>query len=278
MMQDKDLDKIMKKWVDDETASAPKMRPTAEMYEQVESLDRRRSMGLLGTRRSVWAMTLGTVAVFALIFALVQWSPRLAPGGGQQVAQVPQRPAFAEGKGPGRGEAPPKGRGSRGEASPFKVLEFQVGGADASMSAVDLLAPQPSTVVLTAEDSYRLKSELAEARYVYVCQLTPTGALVLLYPNGAYSPKLNPTWAAETFYLPAEPNGLYIQDEAGVFRLYVIAAEELVPGLEALYAQNRRGGRFGRRTSPALLLAELDAIVGGQVEGRDGWVFEFEVR
>jgi hypothetical protein len=274
-MQDKDLDKIMEKWADDETASAPKMRPTAEMYEQVESLDRRRSMGLLGARRSVWAMTLGTVAIFVLIFVVVRWSPRGVPGGGQQVAQIPQRPAFVEGKGSGRGETSPKGPR---ESSPFKVLEFQVRGSDALVSAVDLWALQPSTVVLTAEDSYRLKMELAEAKYVYVCQLAPTGALVLLYPNGAYSPKLNPSWSGEAFYLPAEPNGLYVEGEAGVFRLYVVAAEELVPGLEALYAQNRRGVRFGRGQRSALLLTELNAIVGGQVEGQEGWAFEFEVR
>ena len=50
-MRDRDLDNIAQKWVDDEAASAPKLRPTAEMYERVASYRRRRFWGKTFTRR-----------------------------------------------------------------------------------------------------------------------------------------------------------------------------------------------------------------------------------
>ena len=75
----------------------------------------------------------------------------------------------------------------------FQKLVFQVQGSDSSaLHSVDVLAPSAQTVVLTADDSYRLLFEPEAARYVYVYQQAPTGALSLLYPNEVYSPKQNP--------------------------------------------------------------------------------------
>ena len=98
-MQDRDLDKIFQMWVDDESASVPKLRPTAEMYERVASLVQRRSLGLLFARRPAWATALAVVVILVLAFSVVQFSPLVGPGGGQQVARVPQRAAFAAEKG-----------------------------------------------------------------------------------------------------------------------------------------------------------------------------------
>lgn len=279
-MQDRDLDQVMAKWVDDEMASAPKLRPTAEMYERVVSLGRRRSLGALFARRPVWATSLAVVVVLALAFALVQVSPLVLLGGGQQVAQVPQRSAFEVQKGQTRGTLPPKGKGPREETAPLQQLEFQVRGADSSaVRVVNVLSPYARPVALTAEDSYRLVIEPASAQHVYVYQRSPAGALTQLYPNETYSPQQNPLRAAETVYLPAEPNGFYLKGEGGLFRLYIIAAEEPEVELERLYAAyNRRGIRLDRRESLALLQERLDAIAGARMGEPGGWMFEFEVQ
>jgi hypothetical protein len=278
-MQDRDLDKVIGKWVDDETASAPKMRPTAEMYEQVASLGRKRSRGLFALRRLVWTTGLAALVVLVLTYVLV-YSPVVVPGAGQQVAQVPQRAAFAADKGQTRSAPPPKGKGPRGGASPFRQLLFEVRGADSpAVRSVDVLAPGARPIVLTADDSYRLLLESVAARYVYVYQQAPTGALSLLYPNEAYSPKQNPMLAAETAYLPAAPSGFYLEGEVGRFRLYIVAAEEPASELETLYARySARGIRFDRDKRLALLEDRLETLAGGLIEGTTGWVFEFEVR
>jgi hypothetical protein len=286
MMQDRDLDKIMAKWADDETASAPKLRPTAEMYERVAALGRKRVLGSLLSRRLVWVAAGAALAVFVLVYALVHSSFLIVPGMGQQRAhvsqraQVSQRAAFAPGKGPARGGPPPKGKGPAGGPAHLKQLEFQVKGLGSSVvRSIDLLAQHLPRVVLTAEDSYRLVLEPAADRHVYVYQRSPSGTLVALYPNEAHSPARNPVHAGGTVYLPAEPNGFYLEKEEGVVRLYVVAAEEPVPELEALYDRYSRPGlRLGRQRNLDLLLERLDALASGQIAGASGWTFEFEVR
>jgi hypothetical protein len=255
------------------------MRPTAEMYERVASSGRKRPLGLFVARRPAWAMALAALLVLALAYTLVQLSPLVTPGAGQAVAQVPQRTAFVAQKGAQRGGPPPGGKGSRAGPTVFEQLVFQVRGADAlAVRSADVLAPPRTTTVLTSADSYRLVLELAAPRQVYVYQQVPAGALALLYPNEAYGPVERPVPAAETVYLPAEPNGLYLDEVEGQIRLYVVAAEEPVPALETLVRYSQRGIRLGRRKSLARLQEKLDAIAAGQVEGASGWVFEFEVR
>jgi len=276
-MDDRDLDKIMDKWADDESASAPKLRPTAEMYERVVSLGRKRSLGALLSRRLVWVTAGAALTVLVLVYALVYSSVLVVPGMGQRFTQVPQRAAFASEEGPVRGGPPPKG--PRGEPSPFSRLEFQVKGAGSStVRSVDVLTSQPSRIGLVADDCYRLVLQQAADRHVYVYQQSPGGGLVALYPNQAYSPAQNPARAGETVHLPAEPNG-FCPEEEGAYRLYVVAAEEPIPELGTLYERYSGPGiRLGRQKSLALLLERLDALASGQIEGTGGWSFEFEVR
>lgn len=276
-MQDRDLDKIVQQWVDDETASAPKMRPTAEMYERVASLGRKRSLGLFAARYPAWIAALAAVVILVLAWTLVQWSPLVRPAGGQQVAQLPLRSAFASEKGEPRSGPPNKGKGPPGEPAHLKQLEFQIRRTGSPvLRSVDLLAPQPSSVVLTADDSYRLVLAPVTDRYVYVYQQLPGGAIVSLYPNAVYSPVQNPMRADRPVYLPTEPNGFYLKEEEGSVRLYVVAAEEPVPELGTWYGQP--GFRLWRRKSPVLVRERLEALVGGQTAGAAAWTFEFEVR
>jgi hypothetical protein len=278
-MLDQDLDKIAEKWAEEEAASAPKMRPTAEMYERVAALGRRRSLGALLARRPAWAAAAAVVVVCVLAFAIVQLAPLVVPGGGPQVAYVSQREAFVTAKGGPPVESLPGGKGPDRGPPPFPQIVFQVYGPGAPVvRSVDVMAAYTRPLVLAAEESYRLVLESAEARYVYVYQQTPAGALVSLYPNAEYSPATNPIPAAERVYLPVEPNGFYLEDAAGVSRLYVVAAEEPLPELESLYARYRRRICFDRGKRLELLRQRLDVIVSGQEEGVCGWTLEFEVR
>jgi hypothetical protein len=139
-MQDQDLDKIAAKWVEDEAASAPKLRPTAEMYEHVASLGRKRSLGALFSRRLVWAASGAALIVFVLVATLV-YSSFLPPPG----VQIAQRAAFVLEKWPQRGGPPPKG--SKGDSAHLQQLLFQVREAGSSeVPSVDVLAPQAAIV------------------------------------------------------------------------------------------------------------------------------------
>jgi hypothetical protein len=103
--------------------------------------------------------------------------------------------------------------------------------------------------------------------------------MVCLYPNQVYHAQPNPVPAAEKLYLPAEPNGLYIEGAEGLSRLYVVAAEKPLPELEAECAQCRQWGiRLDRRKRLADLQQQLDALVDGRVERASGWALELEVR
>jgi hypothetical protein len=279
-MRDQDLDQVIQKWADDETASAPKLRPTAEMYECIEALGNRRSLGPLWTRRPAWTVALAVVVALAIALAVVQVGPRVWPGRGRQVARVPVRVAFAAAKGEPRVAPPPGGKGVRGGALPFLQLLFQVRGAESSeMRSVDLLAPHGQDTLLAADDSYRLALELAAERYVYVYLETPGEALARLYPDRAYSPVQNPMPVSQPVYLPAEPDGFYLDGAVGLYRITVVAAKSPDTELEALYEQySRRGLRFNRRQDLALVQRRLDLIARGEVEGAVGKVFEFEVR
>jgi hypothetical protein len=243
------------------------------MYECIEAMGKRRSLGLLWARRPAWTVALAVVAVLAIAFAVVQVGPRMWPGRGRQAARVPVRVAFAPAKGEPRVGPPPGGKGSRGGAPPFRQLLFQVRGAESSdVRSVDLLAPRGQDTWLVEGDSYRLVLELATERSVYVYLETPGGALAQLYPNRAYSPVQNPIPVSRPVYLPAEPNGFYSEGALGLYRITVVAAEKPDSELEA------RGLRLDRRQGLAWVQQRLDLIARGEVEGAVGKLFEFEVR
>jgi hypothetical protein len=157
---------------------------------------------------------------------------------------------------------------------------FQVREAGSSeVRSVDVLAPQRPQIALAAEDSYRLLIEPKATRHIYVYQQSPSGAVALLHPNEAYSSALNPVRAGETIYLPAEPNGFYLDQEEGTIRLVVVAAEGQMSELETLYERYGRPGLvLGQKRSLDRLLEQLDGLAGGQIEGASGWTFEFEVQ
>jgi hypothetical protein len=250
------------------------------MYERVAALGQKRSLGQLFARRPAWATALAVTVVLVLALTVVQFVPFVVPGGGQQVAQLPQRAVFVAEKSRSPDTPPPGDKGERGGRSQFRQLVFQAREANSrAIRSVNVLTLYARPVVLTAEDSYRLVLEPAAVQYVYVYQQTPAGMLVQLYPNEAYSPRQNPMQAEKKVYLPGEPNGFYLEGQEGASRLYVVAARASVSELESLYAQySQRGIWLGRRKSLATVQELLDVIVEGQMDGVSGWTFAFEVR
>jgi hypothetical protein len=279
-MQDRDLDKILQKWSDAETAKAPKMRPTAEMYERVVSLGRRRSLRHLVARRPAWATAAAAVALLLVAFSVVQLSSLLGSQSVPQAAQVALRTAFAGEEGPSRGGPPEKGKGPPQGEGAVRQLVLQVLEAEPSaVRSVDLLTPKLSTVRLTSEASYRLRIELEEARHVYVYQEALNGSLALLFPNQVYSPKRNPTPAGGVIYLPAEPHGFYVEGETGSLWLIIVVAEEPMPELLTLYERYSRPGiSLSRSRSLALLGQRLDALTNEETEKARGWRVGLEAR
>ena len=166
------------------------------------------------------------------------------------------------------------GKGSSTGVVPFRQLAFQFQRSGSPyVEAIDLRAPQPAEVVLTAEDNYRLLLEPGETRHVYVYQLTAGDALVQLFPNETHSLARNPLPVDRATYVPSEPKWFHLGEDRGQERLYIIASVQPMRDLEDLYA------RYGRAVLPARrrellarLVETLDAVESGRVEGVDGRV------
>jgi hypothetical protein len=287
-MKDQELETILDAWADDEGQSAPEMRPTAEMYRMVRA---RKGAGSLVFGRLRWAPLAATVAVLAVL--AVVWAalarPFLLPWSRstQQIAQVGLREGFAVEPGvkvpkkPGGmpGGIPP-GKGPRRGAMPFWQLEFQFQRSDLPVvEAIDLQAPQPAAVMLTADDNYRLLLEPGESRYITIYQLTSSNGLVQLFPHEAHRPARNPLSIGQETYVPSEPNWFHLGQDTGQERLHVIASAQPMQDLEELYARYRRAVFPARRQELLARLVEtLDVVQQGNVEGADGWVVTIDHR
>jgi hypothetical protein len=278
-MRDDDLEKIMDEWAAHEIESASQMRPTAEMHRLVQARQTRRPSYLFSSR---WAMT-GAAMVGLIVLAIlyaVLLQPSTPPS--QKVAFVEQREGFPAEKGVDirKGAATPSEKGSRGEPAAFSQLLFQFQHQDSrSVEAIDLQNPPTQILALTWADNYRLLMEPAQDRYVYVFQLTSSGALVQLFPNGTYSPTPNPLRRGQTYYLPSEPNWFFLDENTGTERLYVVASAAPIQDLEDLYDQySQTEDEPGKQEMLSSLLAMLKARVEAPSEGTSGGVFTFDHR
>ena len=262
----KDFEKTMDAWADHETASAPEMSPTPEMYRMVRA--RRGKPSALTYRR--WA-ALGA-AVATLFIVVVLSAVLLNRRGGVQSAYVKQREGFGDKKG-AVVVATPRGKGPQRGPVCLGQLAFQYQRAGSSViEAIDLLAPSPGTVALTSEDNYRLRLEPLRACYAYVFQQTPTGDLVRLSPDEAFDAFHNPLAREQVVFMPSDPNWLYVEGPTGLHRLYVVASTNPVTALSDIYATYVQA----RGSQKAQALADLvDAL---NTQGTERWTFTFELR
>jgi hypothetical protein len=240
-MQDKELDKIMDAWVDHEVESAPRMKPTGEMYQLVRAKQKKLPVFRL---RSPWAAMGAAVASLMLVLYVVRFHTSIfhVAQPGQTVAWVGQRTRFDTKRGPviEPSHPPEKGPG-KGQVS-FGQIVFHIGRLNAqSVQTIDLQTQHEEAVTLTVADNYRLFMIPGRDWYVYVFQMSPSGSLIKLFPDETFSSVQNPLEQEQTYYLPSEPNWFYLTDDtdlpSGEGQLYVIASERPLEALVESYNQ-----------------------------------------
>ncbi len=264
-MQDKDFDGVMDTWAEHETESAPEMRPTAGMYRLVRARQKRKPTFFV---RSRWAALGAAVASLVVVSYVVLFQSSIFQGtpSGRDVAWVGQREGFVSARGVVIEPVVPPEKGPGKGAIFFGQLVFHFQERDSrSVQGVDLQAPRKEAVTLTPADNYRLFLEPAEDWYVYAFQSSPSGNLVRLFPNEAYSPVQNPLRQGQTYYLPSEPNGFYLDEDAaphtGEGRLYVVASARALQDLDDLYAQYVQADDGpDRRAILARLIETFDSV------------------
>jgi hypothetical protein len=240
-MKDEEFQEAMHTWAESEVASAPDLRPTAEMVGLVRAKQEPRRVLSVSSRWALAGAAAASLVLIAALFALIFRSgviPGTLPTSeealiAQREGPEPVQTVIAAGGGKGQGGKGP----DRGQAA-FLHLVFEIQQQDAPIvQSIDLLNPPEQSPVLTPADNYRLVLEPVEERYVHVYQVTSSGSLVQLFPNPAYSAVPNPLLPGQLTMLPAEPNWLYLDGSPGEERLYVVASSQPLQDLDALYAQ-----------------------------------------
>ncbi len=257
-MQDKDFDEIMDTWADHETESAPKMRPTADMYRLVRARQKRKPAFFV---RSRWVMMGAAVASLAAILYVVLFR---GLSSGQDMAWVGQREGFGSEQQVAMMPGPRAGKGPL----LFGQLVFHFQRQDSRfIQGIDLQTPPSQIIPLTPADNYRLFLEPAEDWYVYVFQLPSSGDLANLFPNKASSPVQKPLRRGLLYYLPPEPDWFYLDTDAappgGKERLYVVASARPLQGLDELYAQySQADDESDKQAILSSLIAQLNRANG----------------
>jgi hypothetical protein len=273
-MNDRELMKAMDAWAAQEAASAPEMRPTAEMVRLVRAKQERKPVPLLGTRWALAGLAMILVVASVLLYAAFGRPAFLFRPATQQVAHVGQR------AGPGDDTKivirtpEPQGKGGDKGAAFFArfLLELDRAGA-ARVVGTDLRAVQNETVSLTAADNYRLFLEPARTCTLYVYQYTDSGTLVQLFPGETYTVIQNPLAPGQKVYLPSEPNWLYVGEHRGQDRLYVLASGQPLHDLEATYTQYVQAGDVSSKQEALdRLLERLDAAGTARSQGMSQWL------
>jgi hypothetical protein len=278
-MKDQDFDQAMDAWADHETEAAPEMRPTADMYRMVRT-KQKRPVPFFYSR---WA-AVGAAVVGLMVFAVLYTALFLKVPSGREVALVGQRAGFASERGVVVRGTPPPRKGSKGEPVPFERLMFHFQRQGSQLvEGLDLQVPQEEMISLASADNYRLLLEPAQDRCVYIFQLTSSGILVKLFPNGTYSSVQNPLQQGRTVHLPSEPNWFYLDETvaslAGEERLYIVASAQPMPDLDDLYAQYvQADDESNRQALLSSLLEKIATIEETPSEAVAGWVFVFDRR
>jgi hypothetical protein len=276
-MNEQEYEQIMDRWAEDAIASAPELRPTAEMYRLVQSRQKgKRGLfffprwAVAGTAAAgLLLLLVSTVLVFPTI--LTVFKPGLGePLVAQREGAIPKQDIIVLNQGD------PPHRGPKGPVS-LKQLMFQLKRHDSQRAeAVDLILPFEDTITLTSDDNYRLLLEPAKDGYIYAFQLTSSGTLVKLFPQEAYSSIDNPLQEEQVYYLPAEPNWLYLDQAAGEERLSIIASTQPLTELEDLYTRYvREKDKAEKQAILSALLTQLENLVEASAETAAGWTFVF---
>ena len=275
-MNDREFDNVMETWANHEIASAPDLRPTAELVRLVETRRKDRSLPLLRTRWAVAGLVAAGLGVLIVLYAVLFRPAFLFDGfSTRQLAHVGLREQAGQGKGIVVSLPTPPAKGGSGKgAISFNELMLQIDRVGAPhVLAIDLRAVQSETASLTSDDSYRLLFQPSQTCILYVFQLVSAGQLVQLFPQDMYSAVENPLLAGQSVYLPTRPSWLYVEGPSGQDRLYVVASSQPLDELAEMYAQySQADGSTSRQGYLDDLVARLDDVHWLQSRGASRWL------
>jgi len=272
-MRDQDFEKIMEAWAEHETASAPDLHPTADLYRMVRARQKRRPIFPAFSPRVTLAAAAVSLTLFVVATILLfQPSMRSDLPSVQRVALVGQREGFvAESDVVVRGATIVSYNEKNRTGPPAVQLLLHLQRRDTRfIEAINLLAPPKETITLTSADNYRLLLAPGRDGYVYIFQLTSSNTLVKLFPNRVYGAARNPLQRGRIYYLPSKPNWFYLGPESGEERLYVVASPGPLSDLEDLYA------RYSQADSETVEQEILFSLLQQLETAPDGWVFIFD--
>lgn len=270
-MKDEEFDKKMDAWASHEVESAPKLRPTEKMYRMIEAQVGKVPLHL-HFRRILVGVAAACLILFVIIIPAIIYMSDHKPALGQREGFVSDDGIVI--KRPSRRGGPKKGQIS------FRQLMIHYQKADSqSAYGFDFRFPQDERVTLTADDNYRLLIQPDGDRYVYAYQLDSDGELMRLFPNSDYNPAQNPLKNEREYYLPSEPNWLYLDGNPGEERIYVVASAQPMSELDDLYNQyDKTKDKLERQEILSRLIKEMEAVeetTGGEAVV---WVFAFDHR
>jgi|GEM_PF-5598827 len=195
--------------------------------------------------RSVWSrlyVAAGGTALLAVlaILYMVYVAPPAAPAPPIQTP-VGLRKGFLPGRGgsekvpdtAARGQVPANAQHG-GRAFSRLLLQYQRPEAR-RVREFDLRRSAGEPFSLTAEDNYRLVLDVSAYRHVYVVQISPDLAPLMLFPNRKHSRMTNPVPPGRSLQLPGDPHWFHLGNTAGEERLLILAAETPFRKLEELW-------------------------------------------
>ncbi|MBN2430181.1 MAG: DUF4384 domain-containing protein [Acidobacteria bacterium] len=236
-MKDENLDRIMDRWVEEELRRAPEIRPAEAVYRQLDTI---RIIGQPSRSRLYIVASTAAAMIAVVVVYIIFLMPPPAPA-----PPIPTPIGLRKGFLPGRGgsekgpEISPRGDLSAkpkkgGRAFSQLLIQYQRPEAR-RIREFDLRQRPPQPFSLTAADNYRLVLGVSAYRHVYVVQLSPDLAPVMLFPNRQHSPAPNPVPAGRTLQLPGDPYWFHLGNTAGEERLLILAAEMPFRKLEELW-------------------------------------------
>lgn len=271
-MDDAAYEKIMERWVAQEIAALPELRPSEDMYRKTK--ERR---GEIPLRRNFhWKWTAAGAAVVAAVLFFVLLPDMLRRPMSPVKPSVGLRRGLEEGKGTSgsRGALPTepkrekKGGGKKG-GDPFVkglFLYYEQGTED--IEREDIFSQTESEILLDPASNYRLAFEPDQDRFVYVFQVGSDLRLTRLFPNEAYQTMSNPLLAKKRYLIPPSPQWFFSTDPSGREILYIITSEQPLTDFDVMYDRYTALKKAKKRQALVRrLLEELLAVKEGMSEG-----------